>query len=178
MNTPFHKPINVRTLPKSGRQISYIATQDECKLIAKQNDLYAVVSFGAFAELRPWKGEGVSVRGKIDAQIVQPCAVTAESLETEVKETFDLTFVPAASKLARWEPGPDSEVILDAMEDDLPDTFSGDSIDLAEIWMEFFTLGLDPFLKADGAKLPENAGETGGETQNSPFSQLKSLKLH
>lgn len=178
MTAPFFKPVNVRTLPRSGRHVSHRATGEERERIAAYCELNAVDSFVAQGDLRPWKGEGVLVRGEIDAQVIQPCAVTADPLNATISETFELTLVPEGSKLARFDPGPDGEMVVDVDGPDLPDTFSGDSIDLAEIWLEFFILALDPFLKGEGAQLPEPEAQSADNAESSPFAQLKSLKPH
>ena len=64
-------------------------------------------------------------------------------------------------------------MILDPMGDDIPDTFIGDSLDLAGPWLETFALGIDPFARIDGA---EFSNENIDSERESPFAALAALK--
>jgi len=150
----FSELVHVRKLPKRGSRRSYTADETICKSIAAAYGLVAIAEFKATAIATPWKGSGVKVVGTIDAQIVQPCARTAQALETSVDETFEATFVPQGSKLSLQKPNADGELVLDPLADDGPEVFVGDTIDLGEIWLEFFALGLDPYATIEGTQLP------------------------
>ena len=86
-----------------------------------------------------------------------------------INEAFETILVPANSKLAA---PPSPEMVLDAEGDDPPETFEGDTIDLAEVWMEFLALAIDPFPRAPGAELPETADDP----KPSPFAALAALR--
>ena len=172
---PFSQPVRVRGLPSRGLYLTYEADDEVAERIARENDLISVADFIATARVKPWQRDGVRVSGKVSAKLVQPCAVTGEPLETSLDEPFEITFVPEDSRLAKPRRSEDSEWILDPEGDDVPDTFNGDTIDLAGLWLETFVLGLDPFARIDGAELPEAATNT---VQDSPFAALEQLKLH
>jgi uncharacterized metal-binding protein YceD (DUF177 family) len=60
-------------------------------------------------------------------------------------------------------------------DDDLPDYFEGNEIDLADLVLEVFALAIDLYPRKPGAELPEDmAGDDPAEL--SPFAALKALK--
>ncbi|MEL6504386.1 MAG: DUF177 domain-containing protein [Pseudomonadota bacterium] len=172
---PFTLPINVRTLPKRGRVVNFEANADQAAAIATENDLVSVEAFTATATVQPWKGQGVAVTGRVQASVTQPCAVSAEAVADTVDEEVDMIFVPQDSKLAKPRLNEEGEWVLSVEGDDPPETFVGDSIDLATVWLEHFTLGLDPFLRAPGASF-DSAPEQAEQDKESPFAALAALK--
>ncbi len=172
---PFNFPVKVRNLPKKGRMVTYEADPQTSEAIARENELISVSEFVATALVSPWQRDGVKIAGNVSAKIIQPCAVSGEPLETGVNEPFEITYVPDGSKLAKPRRHDENEWILDPEGEDVPDTFTGDAIDLAEPWLEVFVLGLDPFARLEDARLPEEAVD---ETSDSPFAALAQLKPH
>ena len=116
----------------------------------------------------------MEILGQLVAHIIQPCAVTADPLEQVVDEAIEFVFLPEGSKLLRPVELTDSELVLDPMGDEVPETFTGDSIDLAEPWLETFVLGVDPFARIEGS---EFVAENDGDAADSPFSALAQLKI-
>lgn len=173
---PFEYAVNVRTLPRSGREERYEADETARAALAAANGLEEVRAFRADAKLMPWKKGGVQVKGRVRADVVQPCAATGEPLAASVDEEVDMLFVPAGSPLAKPRTDPDGELVFDPLGEDLPEPFEGDSIDLAALWCEFFTLGLDPNLRTEGATF--ESVEEDAQKEPSPFAVLASLKKH
>lgn len=174
---PFELKVNVRTLPNKGQLVRHTATEEERSEIAVSLGLIGVSVFEGDCHLTPWKRDGVKLSGTVKADIVQPCAVTLEPLDIQLVEPFELVFVPEGSKLARPPVDEDGEIVFDPEGDDLPDTFVGDAIDVASVWMEFMALGIDPFARKPGAELPVPDGANGSETgAASPFAVLSQLK--
>lgn len=172
---PFSHPVNVRTLPKKGRRERYEAPQAVRAGIAEAYDLISVTAFAARAEIVPWKGRGVRVQGEITADLTQPCAATSEPLDVAMSETFEATYVPEGSRLIKPQLNDMGEMVLNAEGEDPPEVFTGDSLDLAEIWLEQFALTLDPFARVEGASLPESAADEEPANEN-PFAALAVLK--
>ncbi len=176
---PFSYPVNVRTLSKKGQNVKYSATEDVRKAIAKNYELISVESFEADCLLAPWKRDGIQLSGKIRAQITQPCAVTSEPLESVVNEIVEMVFVPEDSKLTKPRANDDGEWIFDVEGSEIPETFIGDSIDVAEVWLEFFTMGIDLFARIDGAVFDSvNNDDKDGIKPDSPFAALAAMKKH
>jgi uncharacterized metal-binding protein YceD (DUF177 family) len=172
---PFSHPVNVRTLPKKGRRERYEAPDSVCAKIAAAYDLIGVAVFAAKAEIAPWKGRGVRVRGEIIASLSQPCAATSEPLDVAMNETFEATYVPEGSRLTKPRLNEVGEMVLDAEGEDPPEVFTGDSLDLANIWLEQFALCLDPFARVEGASPLESITDDEPAKEN-PFAALAALK--
>lgn len=137
----------------------------------------AVLSFTAEAKLTRWKRDGVRAKGQVLARILQDCVVTLEPVESLIDEAFEAIFVPEGSRLARIEPDNTGEIFLDPDGPDLPDTFSGDEIDIGASMAEFAALAIDPYPRKAGADFAGHLeGETATERKPSPFAVLKGLK--
>jgi len=176
---PFSYPVNVRTLPKKGQHVNYSAPEDVRAAIAKAYDITSVESFHAHCLLTPWKRDGVQIVGNISAHITQPCAISFEPLQATVDETVEMVFVPEGSKHATPKTNDESEWVFDVEGSDSPETFVGDSLDMAGVWLEFFVLGIDLFARKEGAVLqPSKGGNVGEEKAESPFAALAAMKKH
>lgn len=169
----FDYPFKVRKLAKKGQHIRYSAEEDARQRIAADYDLIEVKSFDVDCKVTPWKSDGVELTGVLRAEVVQPCAVSAEPLVQSIKEEIEFIFLPEGSKLLRPPRFEEQEMILDPMGDDVPDTFTGDSLDLADPWLETFALGIDPFARINGA---EFSTENLDSERESPFAALAALK--
>lgn len=176
---PFSCLINVRRLPRKGQHVKYSAPDDIREKIAEENELISVERFDCTCLVTPWKKDGVKLVGEVKADLVQPCAISSEPLEAKVREPFEMLFVPDGSKLSRPMVNGEGELIFDADGPDLPDTFVGDSLDLAKVWLEFFVLGLDLYAKLDGAVLAtDKESDSENVKRISPFAALAGLKKH
>ncbi|EFL90520.1 DUF177 domain-containing protein [Ahrensia sp. R2A130] len=170
---PFSVPVNVRTLPSRGRVEDFTADDDQRAAIAEDQGLIEVKSFHGFATVTPWKKDGVMVQGKVRGNLVQACAVSGDPLTADLDEEFNAVFAPEGSVLLKPKLDVDGEIILDPEGDDPPEPFTGDSIDLAEVWLEFLALSIDPFARIEGAELDQEEAKTG---ETSPFAALAALK--
>nr|WP_255720777.1 DUF177 domain-containing protein [Acuticoccus kalidii] len=115
--------------------------------------------------LRPWKGEGVRVTGRVSGKLRQACVVTLEPVEGTVEETFDLRFHPDIQE--------STTIDVDADAEDPPEPLDGQSIDIGAIALEYFALGIDPYPRAPGAEFDDIEE---GEEEPSPFAALAALK--
>lgn len=172
-------PVSVRNLPQKGLAVTIKANERECAALARDHGLEAVKSFDAEFQIMPWKKRGVKVHGRIVAQVVQTCVVTLDPLEAGIAEKVETIFVPEDSSLARIRLDESGEMLIDAEGPDMPETFSGDHIDIGAVAEEFFELCLDPFPRKAG--LPDEiiSVESGEETLEkpvSPFAKLADLK--
>ncbi|MDA8870256.1 DUF177 domain-containing protein [Rhizobiaceae bacterium] len=170
----FTYPVNVRTLAKLGRRERYIAETPVMVAIAAEYDLFGVSHFEATMLVQPWKSRGVRMEGTVRATVEQPCAATGEPLTQSVDEQFERLFVPEGSRLAKPQLDEAGEMVLDPEGDDAPEAFTGDSLDLAAVWLEHFGLGLDPFARADDVPKTQAAA---AESRPSPFAALAALKV-
>lgn len=113
----------------------------------------------------------VEARGRLQADFVQPCAVSAEDMDVSVDEALFFRFVPEATVY-----GADEEVELSAEEWDEIE-YSGSHFDLGEAVTQSLGLAIDPFLAGPQADAARKAAGIGKPEEQGAFAALKGLKL-
>jgi uncharacterized metal-binding protein YceD (DUF177 family) len=151
------------------------ATPAERATIAAEHNLISVDALVADLDVRRSGGGLIVIDGRIKAEVVHTCVVSLEPAPQSIDEPIHLSLASAGSKEAPPEPKPGAELMVDP-DVDQPDVFAGPSIDLGRIVLEHFTLALDPYPRAPGAKLPAEAAEAPEEPSESPFAALAGLK--
>ncbi|URQ76219.1 MAG: DUF177 domain-containing protein [Candidatus Ochrobactrum gambitense] len=170
-------PVPVLHLPQKGVTVTIGTDDKERAALAASHALEAVNAFSAEFLLTPWKKDGIRVRGRIDAEIVQACVTTLEPLTNVIAEEVDTIFVPENSRLARVQLDESGEMLLDADGADSPETFVGDRIDVGAVAEEFFELAIDPYPRKPGLPddvEPKTFGDADDEDDKpeSPFAKL------
>ncbi|MEQ1954806.1 DUF177 domain-containing protein [Mesorhizobium sp. CN2-181] len=163
--SPISFEVNVARLPKRGMPVVIEATAAQREALAKIHGLVSVERLRADLVVTSWKRNGVQVRGRVEADIVQSCVVTLDPVDGKVDEEVSAVFLPEDSKLGRESFGLGGEILIDVDGPDSPETFSGDRIDVGALAEEFFGLGIDPYPRKQGlpAALPEPDAERGLE---------------
>ncbi|MGH6745801.1 YceD family protein [Novosphingobium sp.] len=119
-------------------------------------------------ERRDRKVEG---RGRIKADYIQACAVSAEDIAVSLDEPVYFRFVPQAG-----DHTPDEEIELDS--DDCDEVeYTGSHIDLGEAVAQSLALAIDPFLTGPEADAARKAAGIGTPENSGPFAALKGLGL-
>lgn len=173
--SPVSFRINVHRLPQKGMPVAIEADATARAALAEAHDLLSVERFHAELMVRQWKNSGVRITGTLRADITQSCVVTLDPLPASIEENLGATLVPEGSRLARndIEGG---EFVLDAEGPDLPETFSGDTIDVGALVEEFFTLAIDPYPRKPGSAVEVSAdSEPAAEKTGPLFEGLRKL---
>jgi uncharacterized metal-binding protein YceD (DUF177 family) len=162
----FPRPFDVRQC--EGKQVHLTANDAERAALAKRFDIVRVDRLEADLVLTRHERD-VAVAGTMRAQIVQPCAVSAEDLPVTIEEEITLRFVPAVQRDAA-----DEEIELDA--EDLDEIeYEGSQIDVGEAVAQSLALAIDPFLT--GPQAEEARQRLIEQDKGSAFDALKNLKL-
>jgi uncharacterized metal-binding protein YceD (DUF177 family) len=164
---------HVTRLPRGGLPVAIEADAEEREALAREHSLVSVESYRADLLVTAWKRHGVSVKGKVEADITQNCVVTLEPVGQHISEDVSGLYFPEDSRIGRegFETG--GEIILDPEGPDAPETFTGDTIDVGALAEEFFALAIDPYPRKPGVTL-ERAQEE--EAKESPFAKLARLQ--
>jgi uncharacterized metal-binding protein YceD (DUF177 family) len=165
-------PVSVARLPQNGMPVRLAANDKELRALAKAHDLISVQSFRAELLVRKWRKDGVKITGNVSADITQSCVITLEPLAARIDAAIDAVFVQEGSKLARPPLSADGEIVIDYDGADIPETFSGDMIDVGALAEEFFGLSIDPYPRAPGAALDAALEPQAGASKPSPFAKL------
>jgi len=181
---PWAYQFDATRLGNKTKHLKLSLSESERAQIAKAYDLLELPELDVDLEVRPWRRDGLAVRGHIRAKAIQQCVVTLEPVDCMIDEEFDRTFLPEQDSRGRRRSDDDTlEVDLDIDESDPPDYFDGPQVDLGAVICEHFALGLDPFPRAEGVEMdekyapdPEEELKQDEEQKPSPFAALEALK--
>ncbi|MGV8839197.1 MAG: YceD family protein [Bauldia sp.] len=165
---PFSRHVALSAISPSGSEREIAATDSERAAIVADFGLVALPRLVGRLDLRR-SGDLVTIDGRLEAEAIQSCVVSLQP----VTQRIDLAFTRRLLRGQPAEPSTDGETV-EIGEEDPPDVFAGDSIDVGRVLLEEFALALDPYPRAPGVAfaVPEEAAE--GEPE-SPFAVLKSL---
>jgi len=151
-------------------------TKDLARL-CRQWDVTEVRNFDAEMTLGRWKRDGIRVKGHVSSLIVQDCVVTLEPVEQTIEEDFEAIFLPENSRLASRTLDGNGEMFLDPDGPDLPELFSGDSIDVGAVVAEFAALAIDAYPRKPGLEFADRIeNDPAVDKKPSPFAVLQGLK--
>ncbi len=160
------RPVDVRQ--SDGKTDRIVANEAERAALASRFGLVSVDRLEAEVLLSR-KDRTVTASGRLSADIVQSCAVSAEDLPVTIDEELSFRFVPE-----RGDHG--EEVELDAQDCDEIE-YAGTSFDLGEAVAQSLGLAIDPY--ATGPQADEARREAGllNPEDTGPFAALKGLSL-
>lgn len=173
----FSYPVKVGNISANAVTVRLEANEAERKALGDLWGVLEVQSLAAELQIARWKKDGVKIKGRVKARIVQACVVTLEPVQSEVDEPVEAIFVPEGSRLARIAANDSGEMILDPEGPDLPDTFTGDTIDVGLAVTEHAALAIDPYPRKQGASFGERIESSEkDDVRPNPFAALKDWK--
>jgi uncharacterized metal-binding protein YceD (DUF177 family) len=119
-------------------ELSLEASPEERRMLAERFDLLSIDSLSGHARLERC-GEGVILRGRLEAQVAQACVISLEEVRSTVDETFECRFT---------RPG---AAVPDAAWDQDVEPLAGTELDVGEIFAQQLALALDPYPRAPDA---------------------------
>ncbi|MGQ4272584.1 YceD family protein [Terrihabitans sp. B22-R8] len=171
----FSRPVNVNEVPGQGSHFAISANEDERARLAAFLDLPEIQRLEAKFHVKPWGRTGLSVRGEIDAEIVQICGVTLEPFPARVQDEVDANFTdPADLPPVEQQAGAEYEANLDA-----PDLLVNGGVDLGALASEHLALAMDPYpIRPEAtSRQVEAAPEDRDDSTHRPFAALDRLML-
>jgi uncharacterized metal-binding protein YceD (DUF177 family) len=166
---PLQHLFDLGDLSQSGSVVKVEAGGDELARIAKWAGVDAVSRFAAVVNLRRLSQARFNFDADLDADIVQSCVVTLEPVQSHITRHVARELYLAARMSAE-----EGELTLSAGDDDVPETITSLSYDLAAPLLEEFALAIDPYPRKEGAAFAPPADRQ--VAPESPFAVLKSLK--
>jgi Predicted metal-binding, possibly nucleic acid-binding protein len=175
---PFSYSVKVGHVSANPITVRLEADERERQGLAKLWQVEAVDLLKAELQVVRWKKDGVRLKGRVEASIVQACVVTMDPVESRIEEDLEQIFVPEGSKLARIVSNEAAEMVLDPEGPDLPETFAGDTIDAGEVVAEFAALAIDPYPRKPGVEFADHLeSDPNDEAERpNPFAVLKDWK--
>lgn len=146
------------------------ATPQERSELQERFGLEALHAFRAEVDLgRLDHGDVYTVEGTLHAEVTQLCVVTLEPIENVVEGPFHSTYV-RVDQTAMPEP---AEI---AGDEDEPEPFTGDSIDVGEAVVQEFASMLDPYPRLPEAAVEDSFRGDEPAVPGSPFAVLEKLR--
>lgn len=171
------KPLDISRLAKEGVEIDLVLTSDIATQLAEACEVEAVNTLTGSLTVRPYRRNGISVKGAFVAQLTQNCSVTLEPLKEYVEDIIERYFLPLEDIEKNESPTLEEiEVLLETP--DPPEPLIGREISLFEILREQILLSKNAFPRKEGAALESGlASDQAAEREKeSPFAALKVLQ--
>ena len=167
MTSEFSRRIDIRNLPADPLRLE--ASADERAALAKRIGIEAVERLTAEVTLLPGGGK-IQVSGRIEAEVVQLCAISNDPLATRISEPMTLRFVRGITPHK-----PDEELEIDAEACDEIE-FEGTQFDLGEQIAQTLSLAIDPYATGPNAERVRDEVGLLTESANSPFAILSQIR--
>ncbi|MDE2302074.1 MAG: DUF177 domain-containing protein [Sphingomonadales bacterium] len=136
----FSRRVDIREIGPAPLHLA--ATAAECAALARRFDLVAIEALSALVDLVE-DGAMIRATGRMTADVIQSCAVSAEDLRVHIE-------APLALRFLRDTPMGGTEIELSAEDcDDIG--FSGTAFDLGEAVAQSLELAIDRFAVGPGA---------------------------
>ncbi|WP_339823540.1 YceD family protein [uncultured Parasphingorhabdus sp.] len=152
--------------PKTGK---LVASAEERSALALRFDLPKISSLTASYKLLGGE-RGIGFSGKLESDLLQSCAITGEDIPVQVRDTFDILFIPKADPEQLEE-----EIELTEDECDIVE-YEQAQVDLGEAIAQTLYLSLDPFPRGPNADEVARKKGLKSEAEAGPFGALAALK--
>jgi uncharacterized metal-binding protein YceD (DUF177 family) len=175
---PFSYPVKVGHVSANPVEVTISADAQERAGLADLWSVLEVKALSATLKVQRWKRDGVRLKGRVVADIVQACVVTLDPVEAHIDEPVEVVLVPEGSKLARLPIASEGgEVMLDPDGPGAPEIFAGDTIDAGQIAAEHAALAIDPYPRKPDIAFSGHIESTDNDDRKpSPFAVLKDWK--
>lgn len=148
------------------------ADRRECAALALRFGLLDIASLTAsLTVVDDAKPGQVLIKGRLEATLTQACVVTLQPLGAQLAEGFEATFAVEGAEEV-------SASLAFELEEDQPEPFGPEGIDLGELVAQQLMVALDPYPRAGDVQV---AAEWAAPLQEkivkkSPFAVLKGMK--
>ncbi|MEO7549913.1 MAG: DUF177 domain-containing protein [Croceibacterium sp.] len=156
---------DVNRLPAKTMSLSADAAEREA--LARRFGIVAIKRLEARVTFTT-TGDRIDARGRLDAALVQSCAVSGEELPVTIAERLDLRFVPERPVEA------DEMELQEGELDEIP--FAGEAFDLGEAVAQSLALAIDPYAVGPQAERVRRKVGLLDEATAGPFGALAALK--
>lgn len=162
------------------------ASSEEAKDVARRLSLSSLDNLKADLTLTRERGHVIKVDGRFEADVVQPCAVTLQPVESRVEDSFEAWFsdedqaVSLSRERRERESGKGHVEIPIVDESEYPEPVIQGHIDLGELVTQFLSLAIDHYPHVEGVDIDDickNISPQQPENRKrNPFEALKVLK--
>ncbi len=145
------------------------ASKEERDALALRFDLPKISSLTASYKLMAGE-RGIAFTGQLASDLHQSCAITGEAIPVQIREKFDILFIPKTDPSELEE-----EIELTEEECDLVE-YDQAQVDLGEAIAQTLYLSLDPYPRGPDADAVARKKGLKTEEEAGPFGALAALK--
>ena len=165
----FSRPVRVDQLARHKQGVTITADAAEREALARRFNLLALDRLEADYRLSEEEG-GIVARGRVQAELAQPCVATGVAVPERIDTDLLLRFVTESSETQDGE-----ELEIDSQDCDII-AYDGQVIDMGEAVAETVALAMAPYPRSPQADTYLREAGVLSEEQASPFAALLSLK--
>jgi len=155
----FSRPLPADRVPREGSSEAIAADPKELVALAARLDVPVLHSLTADLRAEPWRGGGLKITGRFEADLDQDCVVTLDRFRSTVAGPVERIYLPEAAAATS--------------EEDDADPLVAGVADLGELVTETLVLALNPYPRKPGASF--QGAEFGAESGPASFAQLAAL---
>ncbi|MBZ0215321.1 MAG: DUF177 domain-containing protein [Fimbriimonadaceae bacterium] len=138
--------VDVTSLPREGVEYRFEADPEMRAKLADALDLLSLDRFAVRVKVSSRKKRRFHVAGELNGEVVQACVVTLKPVNSVIAANFDRLLIAQDNPDRQTADGQTPrEIVFDPTEDDPPDVFDGNEIDIGLIAVEELALQLDPY---------------------------------
>ena len=164
MSAPeFSRTVKLRAIRQE--PLSLEADAAERAALAARFGISAIDSLHAAITLDP-DGDRIAASGRLQAAIVQACAISGDDFPVAIDEDLEFVFVPAGREASAQE-GEEIELEREQLDEI---EYHGDSFDLGEAIAQSLALAIDPYAEGPGADAAREQAGLG--TEDAPSGPL------
>lgn len=184
MEYEFSRAIKIEHIDRKGKSEDITATEEERTNLAKRLDVVSVDKIVATLHVKRMADRiTYHVGGHVNGAVVQESVISGEKIETTIAQDIDAWFadnehVKSFEKEKKKRESDDEEEHEIKDEKDDPEAIHDGVIDMGEVAVQFFALGIDDYPKTDAEK--QGGGDyievKPEDAKPNPFAKLAELK--
>jgi hypothetical protein len=165
----FDQCLDWSTVQKVRDKAKVVVSPENVRQLEADLDVNQLLNVEFWASTGPWQ-DGAQIDIEVAAVAVRTCGITLESFEETIAGSLSLKYVPEGSLHL---PAFDGEIVIDLNEDDPPELFPPEGLQMRDLLRETLALELSAFPRKPGVQFeaPEPIGSL------SPFAALAKLDL-
>lgn len=164
----FSRTVETNAVGEVGLEVGFEANEAERAALARRFGLPGIDRLVASARLRRAADGRIRAKVTFDADVLQSCVVTLETVAGRVSEDFEASFGDVAEIEREFE------IEVDVDEEDPPEPIRAGRMELGELVAQHLSLALDPYPRKPGAELPAEVVPP-AEPERRPLAEVVKL---
>lgn len=185
-------PFDVANIPSAGKTVKMSAGAAHLKAIAERLDVSEVKNLDATLRLTLQNGGHIlHIEGQFHSEIVQECVITLQPVTSILEDSFEAWYADHAKAASfnrakhnqkMMEEGDEVQILE---EKDDPEALIDGQVDLGEVAIQFLSLSVNPYPRADGVETdddevitvaPKASSPAATSGRPNPFAALKNWR--